>query len=220
MVLNQKKKKKIALIVCISLVLVLAIVGVVLLLASSAEADKSDDNVVTGISVYMYPNSLEYYVGQEFEPEGIKLQVTNKSAEHSYIVDNVNEMIFSGFDSSVANDSLPITVSYQGYSATFTVVIKDYEPPKPTLESIEVCDLVNTCTMERWNKYGPDIYGAYLKLTYSDGSTRGSYEETPLLWEYIEPLSKVDGVGTTQMVIKYIDGGIEASTTVTITITE
>ena len=214
-----KKKKRITLIVCVSLVIVLAIFGIVLLMTNGSNNDNTNKNVITGISVYMNPNKIEYYVGQEFEPEGIKLQVTNKSSEYTYVVDDLNEMSFSGFNSSVATERQIITVNYQGYTTTFTVTIKEYAPSKPTLESIEVCDLIDSYSVERWNKNGPDLYGAYLKLTYSDGTTRGSYEETPLLWDYVDPLSKVDGAGTTTMVIRYSEAGIEVSTTVTITIT-
>lgn len=219
MVLNNKKKK-ITIIVCVSLIVILAIVGIALLLLNGNNGNPTKENITTGISVYINPNKLEYYIGQEFDPEGIKLQVTNKNNEYTYIVDDLNEMTFSGFDSSVANEALSVTVSYQGYSTTFNVVIKEYENPQPTLESIEVCDLQTTYSVERWNKNGPNLYGSYLKLTYSDGSTKGSYEETPLLWDYVEPLSKVDGAGTTQMVINYIEGGVVVSTTVIITITD
>ena len=127
----------------------------------------------------------------------------------------------SGFDSSVANDSLPVTISYMGFETTLFVKIKDAKNEVPPyLVSIEICNLKTTYDMKYWNTYGPSASGAYIKLTYSDGSTYGDPDKTPLSRRNIYDYEKVDAAGTTQIRIKYSENGISKEETITITITD
>lgn len=220
----QSNKKKTTIKILIVVAAVLLLVGLVWLVISGITSanEAKEGKEIKFITLNATPKS-EYLVGEEFDATGTIIQVMTKNMDNTYFVDNINDMTFSGFDSSKAVDEQVITVSYQGFTTTFTVKIKEEEKPAPTLVSIEVRDLHTTYTMARWNQNGPSLANAYLVLTYSDGSTKGSLEETPLLWKYIEPLSDVEGAGTTQMVINYTEGegenAIVVSTTVTITIT-
>lgn len=222
MKLQSSKKKKMWIIVVLAIVVVVLIAAVILavsLLKQNNILPNNEENTVQGIAVNSAPKT-EYYVGDELDLTGLKIQIVMSKAGDLRFVEYPNDgLAVTGYDLSKSGEQV-LTVTYQEYTTTFKINVKEYETDKPTLVSIEVCDLISTYTVERWNKNGANLYGAYLKLTYSDGSTKGSYEETPLLWDYVEPLSKVDGAGTTQMVINYIEGGIEVSTTVIITITE
>lgn len=176
--------------------------------------------IILSLTVTNKPKTT-YYVGQEFDKTGMRIQVnTDKQATTFFVEADDEKLSISGFDSSVAVENQVITVTYEGVSTTFTVTIKEMPAPKPTLVSIEVCNLIDTYTVEKWNKNGLNPYGAYLKLTYSDGTVKGSYEETPLLWSYISPLSRVEGSGTTEITVSYVEAGIKVSAVVTITITE
>lgn len=219
MKLHSNRKNKI--IIAIVAILVLLVVGVTVGVIISKD---QENKTITGILLSAPPTKTTYEIGEEFDPTGLKIQVIAGNNKYSpFVKYGEPGLTVSGFDSSKATDSQVITVSYKGFTTTFTVKIKDNTPP-PTLVSIEVRDLHTTYTVTRWNKNGPSLANAYLILTYSDGSTKGSYEETPLLWDYVEPLSDVEGAGTTQMVINYTEGegenAVVVSTTVTITITE
>lgn len=219
--LNQgAKTKKILIIVGVVLVL-LAIALAILLIPKAMEQQEQEKNADTiqGITMNVLPETT-YYVGQEFNPTGAKIQVIKGAQSKTQFLD-ASDVEFSGFDSSVAVEKQVITVTYQGFTTSFTVTIKDYAPEKPTVVSIEVCDMPTTYSRTAWNEGGPIIKSAYLKLTYSDGSVVGSYKETPLLYSYIQPYDEVaSGTNKTYLTIVYNEGGIEVSTTVTITITE
>lgn len=176
--------------------------------------------VILSLTITTKPKTT-YYVGQEFDKTGMRIQVnTDKQATTFFVEADDEKLIISGFDSSAPAENQKITVTYEGVSTSFTVTIKELPKPAPTLVSIEVVDLISTYTVEKWNLNGLNPYGAYLKLTYSDGTVKGSYAETPLLWSYVDPISKVDGPGTTEITVSYIEAGVKVSTVVTITITE
>lgn len=179
------------------------------------EKPENIEDIITRLNIASYPQ-LSYYVGQNFNPEGLRIQViTNEQATTFFVNYDDPELIISGFDSSKAVENQEITVSYKGFKTSFNVTIKDFST-QPTIVSIEVFDLIDTYTVEKWNTNGLNLYGAYIKCTYSDGSVVGSYEETPLLWEHVSKRHKVDGPETIDLTITY--KGV--STTVTITITE
>lgn len=216
---NKNKKTLIIILAIVAVLMIAAVVfGISLSVKNSSNNNGDDESTVQGIAVNSAPKT-EYFVGEEIDLTGLRIQIVTSKVGDLRFVDYPNdEMSVTGYDMSKSGEQV-ITVTYQGFTTTFKINVKEYAAPDPTLVSIEVCDLIDTYTVEKWNKNGANLYGAYLILTYSDGSTKGSYEETPLLWDYVEPLQKVSGAGTTKMVIKYIEGGIEVSTTVTITIT-
>lgn len=224
--MQLKKQNKKPIIITVAIIAIVAIILVISAIVSSITdaREEAEGKIIDSIRIAAC-TKREYLRGEEFKPDSVVVQVNTKDMLYTYTVDHT-QLSFSGFDSSQAVDEQVITVTYQEYSTTFTVKIVDPQQSveKPTLVSIEVRDLHTTYTMKRWNENGPSLANAYLVLTYSDGTTKGSLEETPLLWKYVEPLSDVEGAGTTQMVINYTEGegedAITVSTTVTITITE
>ena len=167
--------------------------------------------VMQGITMSMLPKTI-YYVGEALDPSGGKIQIIKDVQEGTYFLNLTDAGVeVSGFDSSVAVEEQVITVTYEGFTTTYTVTIKEYPTAPPKLESIEVVGLTTTYTLADWQD-GIGINGVTLKLTYDNGSS----EEISMKWNYIDPTEVMTAPGTTEMVFRY--GG--KTTTVTITITE
>ena len=213
--------KKRLIIIIAAAVLLLAVgitVAVVLSMRSQQQAVNDEDGkTVLGISMNFYPTKRVYYVGEEFDPNGIRIQVRTKGQEYTTFIDDVSKLKFSGFDSSVPNDKLVITVEYEGWTTTFDLVVKEKEKPTPKLVSIEVYNLIDTYNLEEWNYYGPDVSGARIRCHYDDGSVK---EDIILKNAHINGFKKLNAPGTTEITVKYNDGVTTVETTVTITVTE
>ena len=232
MKLVNKKQKKLTIVAIVAAIVVLiAVVAIVIgvTINNNSNPENDDPNTIRRITVSSHPK-LEYVVGEAFDPSGIKVQVITNSNDTTYFVDE-SKLTFSGFDSSVANDSLTIVVGYQGFITTYTVQIKE----KPgnnqgnnnqgnngqgNTSNLEVCDMRVTYTLDRWNGRGPSTYGAYVKITKPDGTVYGSLDETPLKNSDIYGYEKVDKPCEFDLTIIYTDrDGKEYTATVTVTIT-
>lgn len=209
-------KTIIVLAIILAVVLVAGIVAIIVGVDSAQKQDKFNKEVIR-INVSSRPAKLVYYVGETFDPTGLKLQVVTNHQDESYFVEYNEEMNFSGFDSSEPNNAQTITVSYMGFSTTFVVEIKEKPSLAPVLESIEVYNFKTTYTLADWNKYGPSVTGARIRCVYSDGSTE---EDIILKNSYIYGFKKLESAGTTEIIIKYTIGSVTVQTNVTITITE
>lgn len=218
---NQKKNKTLIIVVGIlALVLVAAlVVGGIYINNKITEEQKQEeeDKAVRRIAISIAPKT-EYYVGDELDLTGLKIQVIAGTNEYSYFVSYPNsDLVVTGFDSSVANDELPITVSYQGFTATFNVKIKEHASATPVLERIEISDnFQTTYDLEEWNNYGPNTDNVTLTLVYSDGSV----DNVQFKHKHIYGFTNLSAAGTTQITIKYSDGVTTVELPVTITITE
>lgn len=217
---SQKKSKSIIIIVAIlALVLIAAVIFGAIYINKMIEEQKQDEEnqVVRKIAISIVPKT-EYYVGDELDLTGLKIQVIAGTNEYSYFVSYPNsDLVVTGFDSSVANDELPITVSYQGFTATFNVKIKEHASATPVLERIEISDnFQTTYDLEEWNNYGPNTDNVTLTLVYSDGSV----DNVQFKHKHIYGFTNLSAAGTTQITIKYSDGVTTVELPVTITITE
>lgn len=224
---SQSKKKRIILIAIVALALLL-IAGIVVGITIISSLDLpggveigGDPNAIKGIIISATPSKTVYAVGEEFSPEGLKIQVLANSNAGSYFIDNTNsELKFSGFDSETTGQKT-ITVTYREFSVSFFVTVNEKSAPSLTekaLTSIRLSDnFQTTYTVERWNKFGPRFKDVKLICTYSDGTEK----EVEMLTDYVYGIdTSIESVGTTQFTIKYNEGGIEVTTTVTVTITE
>lgn len=238
MKLQSRKKKNLTIaIIALAVIAVVAIViGVILLLPKDNSGTPSNPNnpnnpgatgdptAIESIMISSTSNKIEYYVGEAFDPTGASIQVLTVDRNNSYFV-NYEELEFSGFDSSVANDSVVITVTYKGFTASFTVKVK--EDPSTNqgngqegASNIEVCDFQLEYTLERWNRRSPKTYGSYVKITRPDGSVYGSPDDTPITGNNIVNYQTVDAPCDYDLIIVYVDtDGTEYTTTVTIKIT-
>lgn len=216
---KKDKNKKILLIAGIAVAVIVVILLALFLLAPEGEilGSKQDTDIVR-IVVSNSPAKSTYFVGETFDPTGTRIQAITHNSDYTHFVD-YSELTFSGFDSSVANDEVTITVSYKGFTTTFNVKVVELPADDPVITKVEVVDFQSTYTLDNWNTYGPSAYKAYVVFTYSDGSTYGSLEETPVKRNYLSGYQKLSAPGTTELTIKYDKDGIKAETTVTITIT-
>lgn len=215
---KKDKNKKILLIAGVALAVIVVVLLAVMLLWPNGTITGKQDTDITNIVLSNKPAKSTYFVGETFDPTGARIQVLTHNSDYTHFVD-YTELTFSGFDSSVANDAVTITVSYKGFTTTFNVKVVEMPADDPIITKVEVIDFQSTYTLENWNTYGPSTYKAYVVFTYSDGSTYGSLEETPLKRSYLSGYQKLSAPGTTELTIKYDNGGIKAETTVTVTIT-
>ena len=204
---KQRIRKLIITISIIALAIAL-IVGVVCIVSSIIR--EKNGQLIDKIVISGLPGKQEYYLGEEFEPKGLRVQVITNDMKNTYFVES-NELQFSGFDSSVVNDALTITVTYKSYSTTFTVKVKEHEAQPPHLVSIEVMDLRTTYSLEKWNKNGPDYNNSYLICTYSDGTTENVWIQST--WATQREI--MDAPGKTYVTIEYMGKSIQVEFTIT-----
>lgn len=222
---NNNKKKKIITIVVISIVAVLLIVGIAALLFINHIKELTgytggNDDGLTGIIISSLCNT-SYYLNEEFDPEGLQIQVLATDNSKSYFVDHTNsELKITGFDSTTIGEKT-ITVSYREFSDTFTVTVKEISTPPATttkvLTSIRLSDnFKTTYTLRKWNTSGPNFKDVYLICTFSDGSE----ESIPMSNNYIDqPNFRIDSPCTYELILRYSTGGTEVTAVVEITLT-
>lgn len=214
--LKKQNNKRIIIIAIIAVVVVLALIagGVLIYINSQKSPEMKPDDII-GIELSSRPSLTEYFVGEQFKPEGARVQVMTHDYEKSYFVD-YTALSFSGFDGSKLGEQV-ITVTYKGFTTTFTITVKEIASAPPVLTSIRMGDGFNTTyTLDYWNTYGPKVNNTTLVLVYSDGSE----VEVGMKRSYCSEIDRnVQSAGTTQFVVTYEDAGIVVSTTVTVTIT-
>ena len=211
---NQRKKRLVLIISIIAVLLVVALaVGAIIYFSNTPEP--IPENTVTDVQLSSKPYKTVYYVGEQFDPKGLRVQVITHNYDLSYFVDHT-KLSWSGFDSSAPTEEQIITVTYRGFSLSFTVEIKEAEKTNPVLERIEVYDFKTIYTLKQWNMSGPNTTGAKLRCFYSDGSV---VEDIVLRDMYIPGYERLDAPGITEIIVNYSDGVTSVSTTVTITVT-
>ena len=217
MKLQSKKSKRLTVIAIVvaAIVLVALIVGAILLLAIGNNDEEHQPTDMINIVVSSYPKRT-YYVGEKFDPTGTKIQVLTYDMAYTSFVE-YGSLTFSGFDSSAPVEEQVITVSYKGFTATFTVEILPEPTTPPALDKIEVVNFRTTYPMDEWNKYGPDVIGASVKFIYADG-TEGETKSLQPSWIY--GATKVSSPCTLDITIKYNHDGVLCEQVITITITE
>ena len=200
-----------------AVVLIAAIIAIVVVTNSQkqSEIDKTEQvkNEVREIQIARNPDRLTYYCGMQFDPTGLSVYSLTNGGEFTKL--NLEECTITGFDSSVAVEAQVITVTYKGFTDTFTIKIKEEPTGTPVLESISMQTLPKT---EYKVKEGLDSKGGVILCTYSDGSTK----TVDLINEYIYGFraAYVAGVGEYDITVKYVEDGILAETTYKITITQ
>lgn len=211
---NKRKKGIIAIAIVAGIILLALVVGLIVVLSMFKPMNEYG---ISHIIFYSLPDKTTYFVGDEFDPTGLKIQVVTYGNEENYFVDH-NGVKCTGFDSSAVNDNVTITVSYRGVTNTFTVKIVEVPNETPTAVDMQIENFKTTYTKTEWNTMGPDVVGATIKCVYSDGSIG---EAIPLQRKWIDGRNTtVDGPCTLEVTIIYSDKGTRLEKTVTITITE
>ena len=215
---SQKQKRTTAILIGVGAVVLIAaiVLAIVLLVPNNDSGDGEMPLTTMGINIASYPKTT-YYVGEDFDTTGIKVQVVMSDQSKTYFV-GASELTFSGFDNSVATDSLTITVGYKEYTATYEVKIKEKPVEAPILTGIRLDENFSTTdTLQAWNFRGPNFRDVNLICTYSDGTEKS----IPMQSNYASGIQRdLTSAGTTSFTIRYSEGGIQVETTVTITITE
>ena len=116
--------------------------------------------VPTGITVKTAPNKTEYFVGDSYDGTGLVVNVTYNNGTSKDITTGFTT---SGFSSATAGKNT-VTVSYEGFNATFDVTIKAVE-----LTGIEIAKQPNKTTFNTGDEL--DTTGLVLTLKYNNGTT-------------------------------------------------
>ena len=85
---------------------------------------------LTGIEVARNPAKTSYTVGETFSPEGIEIIATYSDDSKETITAEDSRLSFSPVTFNAAG-TIPITVTYQGRSATFTVTVVEQGGTQP-----------------------------------------------------------------------------------------
>ncbi len=117
--------------------------------------------VPTGISIKTAPSKTEYFVGDSYDGTGLVVNVTYNNATNKDITTGFTT---SGFSSANAGKNT-VTVSYEGFTATFDVTIKAIE-----LTGIEISKQPTKTTFNTGDEL--DTTGLVLTLKYNNGSTK------------------------------------------------
>ena len=115
--------------------------------------------VPTGITVKTAPNKTEYFVGDSYDGTGLVVNVTYNNGTSKDITTGFTT---SGFSSATAGKNT-VTVSFEGFTATFDVTIKAVE-----LTGIEIAKQPNKTTFNTGDEL--DTTGLVLTLKYNNGT--------------------------------------------------
>ena len=116
--------------------------------------------VPVSISVKQAPNKTEYFVGDSYDGTGLVVNVVYNNGTNKDITTGFTT---SGFSSATAGKNT-VTVSYEGFTATFDVTIKAVE-----LTGIEIAKAPNKTTFNTGDEL--DTTGLVLTLKYNNGTT-------------------------------------------------
>ena len=178
-----------------------------------------DGNNISDIFISSMPQNTTYYIGDErADYSGLKLGITLKNGNTYYVEyseENASEFIFRGFDSSAYNEEQTITVTYKGYDRVFKISILERPQATPILSKISLETLPKTeYKVGEWL----DTTGGVILLEYKNhASLRVNLMNKDVYgWEE----AYEGGPGTYTLTVIYVENGVLAQTTYTITVTE
>lgn len=197
------------------LIIIASIVVIAAIIYKNVDEERGKE--MEAISISSYPERRVFYVGEEYDPTGIEVQVIAKNGSSTYIKDPT-QLTFSGFDSSAPAENQVVTITYKGVSTSIEVEIIPAPTLAPTLTAIEVYNMQTVYTLDFWSTYGPETGMGRLKCYYSDGSV---VEDVPLRDRHIYDIDwTISAPGKTYVTVRYSDGVTTVETQVEITITE
>lgn len=172
-----------------------------------------DEDAIKDIKVARYPNKVSYYCGEWFDKTGLKVYSLTKGGVLTEV--DLDKCTITGFDSSVPVEQQLLTVTYEGFTTTFPVTIKEAPKPVPSLVSVVIETMPKT---EYKLGENLDTEGGVMLCTYSDGST----QKIDLKPKYVSGFvaAQETGVGEYELTVKYSENGIRVKTTYKITISE
>ena len=93
-----------------------------------AYTDDDEPSTIESITIETNPTKTSYTVGEKIDLTGIKVTAQHYRNEEGKADDSeieVTEDMISGFDTSAANDSVTVTVTYLKRTATFTISVTE-----------------------------------------------------------------------------------------------
>lgn len=210
---ENKTSKKILIFVLIAVLLIAAVVTIFLVNLSRVSEEA---NRVSRLDIDEFP-TLSYSVGQEPDYKGLVVALVKNNGESdriAYTEETAKDFTITGLDTSKPVKAQVITVSYGGFTASYTVEVKNRETTASLIEiSLEVLPKTQYKPGEWLNTDG----GIILRK-YSDGSV----SRTILINDYVDgwDAARQGGVGTYTLTVKYKENGVLRKTTYDITITE
>lgn len=169
--------------------------GFFLIVVISAAIFVSQYFILDRIVLSVLPTKTNYYIGEDFEFSGMKIQVIYKSGRSEFI--DVDSSMISGFDSKSPNKALPIFINYQGKITQTTLSIHDYPDYPKTLTGIALHSKPTLLAYKiGWQL---DVRGGIIILNYDDGST----ESVLLLKEYVSGFDSTLVNDSLELIINY-----------------
>ena len=106
MKLNNSKKKRTIIIIIVSAIVGVLLIGAVAIMIAfpSISTENKNPEELIGISLSSLPDKRVYYIGEEFDPQGVSIQTVTNDTTYSRFVYH-EQLGFSGFDSAVANEA-------------------------------------------------------------------------------------------------------------------
>ncbi len=164
MKINKGKNIFIIIIIAVVVLAIAAVVAVSLI-------NDADNKKATGIEIETYPVKLEYYQYDKLDLTGLSIKLNKNNAKYDEMID-VSKVTVTGFDSTKITDKQTVTLSYEDFTTTFDVKIKELPEPQAAVVSIELV-MDEGYEMKTVYRVGEalDLSHMYLKVTYSDGAT-------------------------------------------------
>ncbi len=164
---------------------------------------------IDDIAISAAPDKTIYLVGEEANYDGLRVTVTRKNGETFTV--RAPQCQITGFDSSAAGSC--INVKYEEFEAAFYIKVED--PPRltPALKGITLETLPKTeYKLGEWL----DTTNGVILCEYVDGSTSRLTLTNGDVYGFVD----IDAPGEYELTVRYMENGIIAETTYTITVTE
>lgn len=160
----NRRNKLIVVVISVVLIAIAMVAAVVLV-------NDTNNKKAIGIEIVTAPVDLEYYKYDTLDLTGLSVKLRKNNAQYDEMID-VSRLTVTGFDSTVVTERQTVTVSYEGFTATFAVKIEELPAPKPAVVGLKL-EMDEGYELKTEYKVGEalDLSHMYLVVTYSDGTT-------------------------------------------------
>ena len=208
--------------IIIAIVAVIAIIAATVIIVSVVKKQREKAEIEAAelqklelkeIQIARVPNKVTYYCGTPLDTTGLVVYSVTNGGTFTKL--DLDACTITGFDSSVPVEKQTITVTYKGFTDSFTVEILAEPTENPTLVSIKMATLPKT-NYKLGEKL--DVTGGTFTCYYSNGTT----QTVDLAIRYTSGFMPAmnQGAGEYDITVKYEENGVQVETTYKITITE
>ena len=190
----------------IALIILIALLTVILIIINNSKKPEK-------IEIIQEPDKMVYLVGESADYTGLIVKLTLKNGKSRIL--STDEYRISGFNSESKMENCIITVKYGDLIDLFAIKVEEEVKPEVFLKSISLSPLPKTSyKVGEWL----DVTGSYVVREYTDGSIVKVNLLKTDVYGWVEAYNS--GSGTYTLTVKYVEKGILAETTYTITIEE